>query len=274
MQPVLLCAVRCAATVHHKPRVLPLVSEPFLIALAGLIVLGVAAQWLAWRLGMASILLLLVVGFIAGPVSAKVLGRRLLDPDALLGEALLPFVSLSVALILYEGGLTLRVAQLGEARAVVGRLIAATPNDWVNVLAVHRFRRVFGRGEVYQVPTRKGTDSGAETHRHLHGRWLFDEQVTHDHLAQRVAAGAVVKATLFTEVYTMESFREHYGEQAIALFVVTESGRLEVITAGSSARPQPGETLISLVDDPRGAPGRDDIGTEENTTPSIGTEGE
>ena len=98
-------------------------SEPSLIALAGLIVLGVAAQWLAWRLGMASILLLLVVGFLAGPVSAEVLGRRLLDPDALLGEALLPFVSLSVALILYEGGLTLRVAQLGEARAVVGRLI-------------------------------------------------------------------------------------------------------------------------------------------------------
>ena len=98
-------------------------SEPFLIALAGLIVLGVAAQWLAWRVGMASILLLLVVGFLAGPVSAEVLGKRLLDPDLLLGDALLPFVSLSVALILYEGGLTLRLAELGEARAVVGRLV-------------------------------------------------------------------------------------------------------------------------------------------------------
>ncbi|MCH6552443.1 MAG: NAD-binding protein, partial [Planctomycetes bacterium] len=153
----------------------------------------------------------------------------------------------------------------------VGRLIAATPNDWVNVLAVNRFGRVFGRGEVYQVAARKGADSGDEAHRHLHGRWLFDEQLTHDHLAQRVAAGAVVKATLLTEAFTFESFREHYGDQAVELFVVTDSGRLEVITAGNPPQPRPGDTLISLVDDPQGGPGRPGAGTEEKTTPAIGT---
>jgi NhaP-type Na+/H+ or K+/H+ antiporter len=99
-------------------------SESFLLALASVIVLGIAAQWVAWRLGVASILLLLVVGFLAGPVSSLVFERPLLDPDELLGELLLPFVSLSVALILYEGGLTLRLTELGEGKAAVRRLVS------------------------------------------------------------------------------------------------------------------------------------------------------
>jgi NhaP-type Na+/H+ or K+/H+ antiporter len=86
-------------------------------------VLGIAAQWLAWRLGVASILLLLVVGFLAGPVSKRLLGWSLVDTDQLLGDLLVPFVSISVALILYEGGLTLRLAELKEVRAAVWRLV-------------------------------------------------------------------------------------------------------------------------------------------------------
>ena len=99
--------------------------EHSVIALAAVIVLGVGAQWLAWRLRIASILLLLLVGFVAGPISGLVLPEPLLDPDALMGGLLLPIVSISVALILYEGGLTLRFAELGEARAVVFRLVTA-----------------------------------------------------------------------------------------------------------------------------------------------------
>ncbi len=82
-----------------------------------MIVLGIAAQWLAWRLKIASILLLLLVGFLAGPVTG------LVDPDKLLGDLLPPLVSLAVALILYEGGLTLRFGDLREAGGVVWRLI-------------------------------------------------------------------------------------------------------------------------------------------------------
>ncbi|MHC4429223.1 MAG: cation:proton antiporter domain-containing protein, partial [Planctomycetota bacterium] len=91
--------------------------------MAAVIVLGVAAQWLAWRLKIASILLLLLVGFLAGPASGLVLAEPLLDPDELMGDLLLPFVSIAVALILYEGGLTLRFRELGESQAIVGRLV-------------------------------------------------------------------------------------------------------------------------------------------------------
>ncbi len=142
-----------------------------------------------------------------------------------------------------------------------GRLIVATPNDWVNILAVHRFMRVFGRGEVYQVVPRKGAESGDDAHRHLHGRWLFDERLTYEQLDKRIEAGAVIKTTTLSDEFTYESFRKHYGETAVALFVVTPSRRLEVITTDRPADPKPGDTLISLVDDP----------DDESDDPAIGT---
>ena len=51
-----------------------------LIALVTLIlVLGIAAQWISWWLKLPSILLLLLIGIVAGPITG------LLDPDAVFG---------------------------------------------------------------------------------------------------------------------------------------------------------------------------------------------
>ncbi len=92
-------------------------SEDLLLGLASIIILGIVAQWLAWRLHLPSILLLLIFGFIAGPVTG------FLDTDAIFGDLLLPIVSLSVAIILLEGGLNLRISELRRVGGVVGRLI-------------------------------------------------------------------------------------------------------------------------------------------------------
>jgi NhaP-type Na+/H+ or K+/H+ antiporter len=85
--------------------------------LASVLALGGAAQWLAWLLRVPSILILLTVGFLAGPVFGIV------QPDQLFGDLLLPFVSVAVALILFEGGLTLNARELGGARGVVFMLV-------------------------------------------------------------------------------------------------------------------------------------------------------
>jgi NhaP-type Na+/H+ or K+/H+ antiporter len=92
-------------------------DENVLLGLACIIVLGIVASWLAWRLRLPSILLLLIFGFIAGPATG------FLDPDGLFGDLLLPIVSLSVAIILFEGGLNLRFAELKETGGVVLKLI-------------------------------------------------------------------------------------------------------------------------------------------------------
>lgn len=93
--------------------------QQVLLSLAAIVVMGLGAQWLAWRLKLPSILFLLAAGFAAGQS-----GLGFIDPQALFGEKLLfPIVSLSVAIILFEGGLTLRVSELRETGKVVLSLI-------------------------------------------------------------------------------------------------------------------------------------------------------
>lgn len=87
-----------------------------LIGLAGIVVIGIAAQWLSWRLRLPAIFLLLLAGFVAGGVTGWI------DPDELLGGALFPIVSLSVAIILFEGGLSLDIAELAKIGHVVRNL--------------------------------------------------------------------------------------------------------------------------------------------------------
>jgi NhaP-type Na+/H+ or K+/H+ antiporter len=92
-------------------------TENLLLGITGIIILGITAQWLAWRLGLPSILLLLFFGFAAGPVTG------FLDPDQLLGQLLFPLVSASVAIILFEGGLSLKFNELRETRRAIRNLI-------------------------------------------------------------------------------------------------------------------------------------------------------
>ncbi len=92
-------------------------SEEIIIWLAVILMLGISAQWLAWFIRVPSILVLLVCGIVAGPVTG------LIDPDAIFGETLFPLVSLSVAIILFEGGLSLKLDELRGQGAVVNRLV-------------------------------------------------------------------------------------------------------------------------------------------------------
>ena len=92
-------------------------NEP-LIFLTGVLVLGMLAQLLAWTFRLPSILLLLAFGFAARYFAGA-------NPDAILGTDLLfPLVSLSVAVILFEGGLTLQLHELKESGGVVLRMVS------------------------------------------------------------------------------------------------------------------------------------------------------
>lgn len=86
--------------------------EHALLQLGSVIALGILAEWLGWRLRLPAILFLLVFGALLGPL------LHFVDPDALFGSLLMPLVSVSVALILFEGGLSLRRSELD----VMGRV--------------------------------------------------------------------------------------------------------------------------------------------------------
>lgn len=103
------------------------------LTLAAILIAGIGAQWLAWWLRLPAILPLLAIGLIAGPMTGW------LDPDALFGHLLFPMVSLGVAIILFEGALTLRLAEIhGQAR-VVRNLVSfgALANGLIIALAAH-----------------------------------------------------------------------------------------------------------------------------------------
>jgi len=91
--------------------------ENSIVALAGIGIVSLACQWIAWRLRQPAILFLLVAGIVLGPL----LGW--LDPDALLGDMLFPIVSLAVAVILFEGSLTLKFSELGGHGKMVRNLL-------------------------------------------------------------------------------------------------------------------------------------------------------
>ncbi|WP_126173961.1 cation:proton antiporter [Altericroceibacterium xinjiangense] len=99
-------------------------EQAFVIALVGL--LGIGAQWLAWRTGWPAIVLMLVAGFLAGPVF------HLINPEAAFGEMIEPMVSIGVALILFEGGLSLDFREFRKYREGVWRLVViGAPVAWV-----------------------------------------------------------------------------------------------------------------------------------------------
>lgn len=87
-------------------------------ALILIVFLGVFSQWLAWWLRVPAIVLFLVSGIIVGPVLGWV------DPSADFGELLRPVIGLAVAIILFEGGLTLRLHEFKEAASGVKRLVS------------------------------------------------------------------------------------------------------------------------------------------------------
>lgn len=103
------------------------------IAFALVGVLGVGSQWVAWRLRMPAIVLMLLAGVLIGPVSG------VLDPSAAFGDLLQPMIAVAVAIILFEGGLTLNFHKLAGAGQGVQRLVfLGAPLGWLaSTLTLH-----------------------------------------------------------------------------------------------------------------------------------------
>ncbi len=103
-----------------------------MLELAGLVILGILAQWVAWKLKTPAILPLILIGLFFGPFSTLISedGTKWLEPiwngqkGLFPGESLYYFVSLSIAVILFEGGLTLKKSDVGNIGPVIIKLIS------------------------------------------------------------------------------------------------------------------------------------------------------
>lgn len=103
-----------------------------MLELAGIIIFGILAQWVAWRFKLPAILPLILIGLLVGPISAEYLtedGQKWIEPiwngekGLFPGESLYYFVSLAIAIILFEGGLTLKISEIKNVGPVISKLI-------------------------------------------------------------------------------------------------------------------------------------------------------
>jgi NhaP-type Na+/H+ or K+/H+ antiporter len=103
-----------------------------MLELAGIIILGILAQWVAWKFKIPAILPLILIGLLVGPFAAEYLsddGTKWIEPiwngkEGLFpGESLFYFVSLAISIVLFEGGLTLRIKEIKNVGPVITKLI-------------------------------------------------------------------------------------------------------------------------------------------------------
>ncbi|MEJ2112254.1 MAG: sodium:proton antiporter [Flavobacteriaceae bacterium] len=103
-----------------------------MLELAGIIILGILAQWVAWKFKIPAILPLILIGLLVGPIAAEFLsadGTKWIEPSwngeegLFPGESLFYFVSLAISIILFEGGLTLRMGEIKNVAPAITKLI-------------------------------------------------------------------------------------------------------------------------------------------------------
>jgi len=102
-----------------------------MLELAGIVILGILAQWVAWKFKIPAILPLILIGLFVGPFSTllSVDGTKWIEPiwngkEGLFpGESLFYFVSLAISIILFEGGLTLKLKEVKNVGPVITKLI-------------------------------------------------------------------------------------------------------------------------------------------------------
>ena len=103
-----------------------------MLELAGIIIFGILAQWVAWKFKIPAILPLILIGLLVGPVAATFLsedGTKWIEPiwngtkGLFPGDGLYSFVSLAISIILFEGGLTLKRNEIKNLGPVITKLI-------------------------------------------------------------------------------------------------------------------------------------------------------
>lgn len=238
-----------------------LVPLVFIVIVCTVAIYGLGIGRLAERLGLAS----------ANPQGVVFVGVNtwVVDTARLLKELGLPVLIVarsyaSLAGARMAGVPTLTANILSEFAvkdldlAGMGHFIACTPEDEINATAAREFRRVFGGADTYQL-RRDGRSTGTgndkrDTAGHLTARYAFDPQLSRADLDALMRSGRAVKRTPLSPQFTLDDFRERYGDDAVILFVQRAPGRIEV------ARPQlklPHDSgaLIAMVSEPRPAQG-------------------
>jgi NhaP-type Na+/H+ or K+/H+ antiporter len=243
-------AIRLLDTGHATPQLVPVT---FQVIIGTVAIYGVTAPWAAQRLRVAKPDPQGVL-FVGAHVWARQLAESLAQDGFDVKMIDSNWANVSAArnsgLHAVYGNILSEDLQYNLQLDGIGRLIALTPNDEVNSLAVLHFADIFGRSQVYQLAPEKARagDKEDSVPLDLSGRRLFGEGMTYNELTSRFRQGAVIKKNTITDEFNIDTLQSRYGAKALPLFLITEARELRVVTDEGSPAPRSGEKLLSLVE--------------------------
>ncbi|WP_043888394.1 cation:proton antiporter [Methylophaga thiooxydans] len=116
-------------------------NQEAVVALSMIGVVAIFCQWFAWWIKLPAIVFLLIAGIVLGPLTGW------LNPEALFGDLLFPMVSLAVAVILFEGSLTLKFEDIRGLQKVVRNILTfGVMITWFSIAVATHFLLEFSWG--------------------------------------------------------------------------------------------------------------------------------
>lgn len=130
----------------------------------------------------------------------------------------------------------------------IGRMLALTGNDEVNVLATHEYEHMFGRVNVYQLPPGKNREGiRPSLSDQLKARVLFHQDWNSEKFESAFEAGYRIKATQLTDEFLFEDFKAMYNDEFLVLMTIENQKNLKIATVKHPLEPKPGNLVIAFV---------------------------
>ncbi|MFC6632400.1 cation:proton antiporter [Microbulbifer taiwanensis] len=155
----------------------------------------------------------------------------------------------------YYGNPISEHASLTLDLSAVGKVLVLSPYKQLNPLVTYHFEHLLGGGSVFGLS--QGAQEGRASHRvseeYARKLALFSESATYSRLASLVAKGATIRTTGLTETFTIEDYRETYGNRATPLYALGPQGKIHICTVTHEFALEAGWQVVSLIAPEEGA---------------------
>jgi NhaP-type Na+/H+ or K+/H+ antiporter len=131
----------------------------------------------------------------------------------------------------------------------LGRLLALSSRESLNVNAIMHYRIDLGQENIYSLQTRADNEKSEkmQVNAKNRGQRLFGANVTFHKLREMLEQGGEVHTTKMTETFTFDKFIEQQFEGTIPLFAIDRKDNIRIFTAGNNLSPLPGWQIISMM---------------------------
>lgn len=126
-------------------------------------------------------------------------------------------------------------------------LLAATDHHSYNSLICTTFMPEYGRTNVFKVSPYEQLEVDAnEMLDQVGGRTLFDQNVSLEHLNDKVRNGYIFRQTAITPQYSYEQYLQDQDDQAVRLYLIKPSGQIKFYSEEMRTVPEIGDIIVSL----------------------------